>query len=91
MKSTHWTSVARSWMGIAAACIAVVAAGWLLSAYIHARLVAPAEKAYVDELKQTGRTDIEIQRSCSPNWTASTNRRSAGVASMIAAACSCWS
>ena len=66
MKTAHWKSIARSWVGIAAACAAVVVAGWLLSAYIHARIVTPAEKAYVDDLKQKARTDIEIQKILQP-------------------------
>jgi len=66
MKSTGWKSIAKSWVGIAAACAALVAAVWLLSAHIHARLVAPVEKAYVDELKEKARTDTEIQKILQP-------------------------
>ena len=66
MKHAGWKSIARSWMGIVAACAAVVAAVWLLSVHIHARILAPAEKAYVDELKQKARTDTEIQKILQP-------------------------
>ena len=66
MKNASWKSIARSWVGIVAACVAVVAAVWLLSVHIHARFVTPVEKAYVDELKEKARTDTEIQKILQP-------------------------
>ena len=66
MKNAGWKSIARSWVGLSAACIAIAAAVWLLSAHIHARFVIPADKAYVDELKQKARTDTEIQKILQP-------------------------
>lgn len=66
MNNSRWKSIARSWMGLAAAGIAVAAAVVLLSVHIHARLLAPAEKAYVDELKEKARTDTEIQKILQP-------------------------
>jgi len=66
MKNGSWKSVAKSWVGIIAACIAVIAAVWLLSVHIHARIVTPVEKAYVDELKEKARTDSEIQKILQP-------------------------
>jgi len=66
MKNGSWKSIAISWAGIIAACFAVVAAAWLLSVHIHARIVTPVEKAYVDELKEKARTDSEIQKILQP-------------------------
>ncbi len=66
MKNGSWKSIAKSWVGIIAACAAVVAAVWLLSVHIHARIVIPVEKAYVDELKEKARTDSEIQKILQP-------------------------
>lgn len=66
MKTVGWKSVVRSWIGPVAACAVVIAAGLLLSVQIHARLLAPAEKAYVDDLKQKARSDREIQKVLQP-------------------------
>lgn len=66
MKSARWILIARSWMGIAVACVGVAAAVLLLSVHIRARIAAPAEKAYVDELKEKARTGTEIQKILQP-------------------------
>jgi len=66
MKEGRWRLIARSWAGIVAAFIALAAAVWLLSVYIHARRVTPVEKALVDSLKVKARTDLEIQKILQP-------------------------
>ncbi len=66
MKTVGWKSVVRSWIGPVAACAVVIAAALLLSVQIHARRIAPTEKAYVDDLKQKARSDREIQKVLQP-------------------------
>jgi NADH-quinone oxidoreductase subunit F len=66
MKYAGWKSIIRSWIGLAAVCIALVAAVWLLSVHIRARFHDPTDKAYVEELKQKASTDTEIQKILQP-------------------------
>jgi NADH-quinone oxidoreductase subunit F len=46
--------------------VAVVSAGWLLAAYVHARRVEPVEKALIDTLKTQARTDPSVQKILQP-------------------------
>ncbi len=66
MKASRWQLVARSWVGIIAALIAIVAAVWLLSVYLHARYVTPIDKATVDALKKKAILDVEVQKILQP-------------------------
>ena len=66
MKTSRWKSLARSWAGILAALIALIAAVWLLSMHIHTRRILPVEKALVDSLKEKAKTDVEVQKILQP-------------------------
>ena len=62
----RWTSVIRSWAGIGAALVALIAAVWLFSVYVQAQRALPVEKALVDDLKAKARTDAEVQKILQP-------------------------
>jgi hypothetical protein len=62
----HWEAVARTWIGILSGVIVAVSAAWLLTVYIHAWRVLPAEKVLVDSLKEKAKTDAEIQKILQP-------------------------
>ncbi len=66
MSKTGPTAILRSWTGTIAACVAAVAAIWLLSVFIHAWRVIPGEKVLVDSLKEKARTNAEIQKILQP-------------------------
>ncbi len=66
MTRTNWKQTARSWIGLAAALAVVLSAILLLSVYIHARLVTPADEARVKALKEAAKTDIEVQKVLQP-------------------------
>ncbi len=68
MKRGRWISIVRSWTGIVAAFIALVAALWLLSVYINARRIDPVDKALVESLKEKAKTDAEIQKILQPEF-----------------------
>jgi NADH-quinone oxidoreductase subunit F len=61
-------SIARVWMGPAAALAATLAAVCLLGFYLHARIVTPIEKARVEALKLEAKTDIEVQKVLLPEF-----------------------
>jgi NADH:ubiquinone oxidoreductase subunit F (NADH-binding)/NADH:ubiquinone oxidoreductase subunit E/Pyruvate/2-oxoacid:ferredoxin oxidoreductase delta subunit/(2Fe-2S) ferredoxin len=61
-------AVARSWLGLAAAAVALVSAAWLLSEYLYARHITPLENARVAALKEQAKTDAEVQKVLKPEW-----------------------
>jgi hypothetical protein len=62
MNGARLTAVARSWVGLAAAAIALCSAVWLTAEYAYAARVAPAEKALVEALKVQARTDPTVHQ-----------------------------
>ena len=60
MKTRRPAAVVRSWIGLAAAAIALCSAVWLTGEYIHAVWVTPADTALVESLKERARTDGTI-------------------------------
>ena len=56
----------RDWIGVTAACVALLSAVWLLSVYVHALRITPVDKALVDSLKEKARSDSEIQKLLQP-------------------------
>ncbi|MEJ2108942.1 MAG: NAD(P)H-dependent oxidoreductase subunit E [Acidobacteriota bacterium] len=66
LKKDRWMLTLRSWAGIVAGSIAIVAAVWLLSVYIHARIVDPENAARVEALKEAGKEDTSVQEILQP-------------------------
>lgn len=66
MKKDRWKLTIRSWAGILAGCLAIAAATWLLSVYIHARIVDPENAAQIEILKEQGQTDTSVQEVLQP-------------------------
>ena len=62
MTRERLTAVARSWVGVAAAAIALCSAVWLTAEYAYAVRVAPAEKATVEALKVQARTAPDVHQ-----------------------------
>jgi NADH-quinone oxidoreductase subunit F len=56
----------RSWTGIFAGFLAILAAVWLLSVYIHARIVTPDNAARIEALKEEAKTDTTVQEILQP-------------------------
>jgi NADH-quinone oxidoreductase subunit F len=56
----------RSWLGILAGCIALIAASWLFSVYLHARIVDPEITSRVEALKEQGTEDPGVQDILQP-------------------------
>ncbi len=56
-----WEAVARTWTGIVAGFVVVMAASWLLATYIHFQWVEPAELSLVEDLREKSINDAEIQ------------------------------
>ncbi len=56
-------AVLRSWIGVIAAVIVVVAAAWLVVEYVSAVRADPADKALVESLKERARTDATIHKT----------------------------
>jgi len=52
----------RSWVGLIAGTLAIIAAVWLLSVYIHARIVDPDNAARIESLKEEGKEDTAIHQ-----------------------------
>lgn len=50
----------RSWLGLAAAAIALCSAAWLTGEYIYAAWVAGPDKALVESLKERAKSDATI-------------------------------
>ena len=50
MNKSGWILTLRSWMGMMAVLAAGAAAVWLLSVYIHARIVDPQNAARIEAL-----------------------------------------
>ncbi|MBN2244104.1 MAG: NADH-quinone oxidoreductase subunit NuoF [Acidobacteria bacterium] len=67
MKKDRWTLIIRSWLGLAAAAVAVAASVWILSFYIHARIVDPGNAARIEALKEKAKTDPEVQEILQPD------------------------
>ena len=65
-RADRWIWILRSWMGILVGCIAIVSAGWLLSIYIHARIVDPKVTERVEALKEQGQQDPGVQEILLP-------------------------
>jgi NADH-quinone oxidoreductase subunit F len=61
-------SIVRSFAGIVSACLATIAAVFLLAFYTHARIVTPIEKARVEALKLQAKTDLEVQKILQPEF-----------------------
>jgi polyferredoxin len=59
-------SVARTWTGILASVATVLTMAILLGTYVHARLVQPGEKAFVESLREQAKTDAGIQKILQP-------------------------
>ena len=62
----HWEAVARTWAGILASLVLGVSILFLLATYVRAQRILPAEKAYVESLKDKSKTDAEIQKILQP-------------------------
>jgi polyferredoxin len=62
----RWEAVVRTWTGVIAMCLLAGSAALLLSTYVRARLVVPADKALVESLKIKSKTDAEIQKILRP-------------------------
>jgi polyferredoxin len=62
----RWEAVVRTWAGVIAICLLAGSIILLLSTYVRARLVIPAEKALVLSLKDKSKTDAEIQKVLQP-------------------------
>lgn len=62
----HWEAVARTWAGMLAALLLAVSIVLLLVTYVRAQRVLPAEKAFVESLKEKAKTDAEIQKILQP-------------------------
>jgi NAD-dependent dihydropyrimidine dehydrogenase PreA subunit len=73
----YWEGVARTWTGILAAVIVALSAAWLLTTYVHARVVIPGEKTLVESLKEKSKTDAEVQKVLQPELN---RQHEAGVA-----------
>ena len=56
----------RSWLGILTGCIAIIAAVWLFSVYLHARIVDPEITSRVEALKEQGMEDPGVQDILQP-------------------------
>jgi hypothetical protein len=67
VKKDRWVLTIRSWLGIAAGIAAVAAAAWILSVYIHARMIDPENAARVEALKEEAKTNTEIQEILQPD------------------------
>ena len=68
MSAPRRIALARSWLGIVAAVVAILCAVWLAAEYAHARYVTPIEKARVDALRLQAKTDAEVQKILKPEW-----------------------
>jgi NADH:ubiquinone oxidoreductase subunit F (NADH-binding)/NADH:ubiquinone oxidoreductase subunit E/NAD-dependent dihydropyrimidine dehydrogenase PreA subunit len=68
MSRARRTAVARSWLGVAAAIVALASAIWLASEYAYARYITPIEAARVAALKEQAKTDAEVQKVLKPEW-----------------------
>jgi NADH-quinone oxidoreductase subunit F len=66
LKEIRWIMAIRSWLGILAGFCAVAAAVWMLSIYIHARMVDPDNAALVESLKEQGKEDPAVQDILQP-------------------------
>jgi len=65
-RADRWIWILRSWMGILVGCIAVVSAVWLMTVYIHARIVDPKVAERVEILKEQGQQNPEVQETLLP-------------------------
>jgi NADH-quinone oxidoreductase subunit F len=63
----RWIGATRSWLGIVAGILAIAAAVWIFSVYIHARVVDPANAARVEALKEEAKTDTKVQEILQPD------------------------
>jgi NADH-quinone oxidoreductase subunit F len=86
--------LARAWLGMISGVVALGASAWLLTVYIHARIVLPREKVLVDTLKEKARTDSTVQTVLQPeldrqHLAAAARRRAyraGGIVLLVAAA-----
>jgi hypothetical protein len=62
----RWEAVVRTWTGVIAICLLAGSIILLLSTYVRARLVIPAEKELLLSLKEKSKTDAEIQKVLQP-------------------------
>ena len=68
MSAPRRIALARSWLGIVAAVVAILCAVWLAAEYAHARYVTPIEKTRIDALRLQAKTDAEVQKVLKPEW-----------------------
>ncbi|MEW5984088.1 MAG: NAD(P)H-dependent oxidoreductase subunit E [Acidobacteriota bacterium] len=61
-------AIGRSWLGLAAALVAVASGAWLVSEYLYARYVTPAEQALVASLKEEARIDGDVAKILNPEF-----------------------
>jgi polyferredoxin len=62
----RWQAVLRSWAGIVAGFVLLVAIVWLFTTYVQAKRVEAGEKALITSLKEKARNDAEIQKMLQP-------------------------
>jgi NADH-quinone oxidoreductase subunit F len=62
MSGRRVTSVVRSWLGLAAAAIALCAAVWLAVEFIRGAAVVSSDKARIEALKEQAKTDPTIHQ-----------------------------
>ena len=63
-----WMRIARAWLGVVAAAVALGTTIWLTSEYLYATHVTPIERAYVESLRLKAKTDGEVQKILKPEW-----------------------
>lgn len=68
MTMRRLVAVGRSWLGIAAALVAILSSLWLVAEYAYARRVKPGDEALVADLKEKARTDTEIAKVLNPEF-----------------------
>ena len=68
MTTGRLVAIARAWLGITAAAVALVASAWLVSEYAYARYITPVETARVEALRAQAKTDAEVQKILKPEW-----------------------
>ncbi len=68
MTMRRLVAVGRSWLGIAAALVAILSSLWLVAEYSYARRAKPGDEALVASLKEKARTDTEIAKVLNPEF-----------------------
>lgn len=62
----HWEAVSRTWIGIAAGLIILLAGVWLLTTYVRANREVREGLALADSLREKAKTDAEVQKILQP-------------------------